>query len=255
MRTTDLRHLHYYPLRRRSYLRATLHPWACLLFLLPLLGAYEVGVYLVGGTQSQALRNGADAWLRWVLDVYGITPFIAAPAIIVTIFVFWSSYRWEDRPERCIQTVCGMWFESVLFAFGLWGIGHNFGPMMRAAGVPLSTAEITVRTDALAQIITFVGAGIYEEVLFRLFLITGLAAILKCAFVPGWIAALLAGIGSAILFAAAHHLGPYGEPMDRFRFLYRVTAGIYFAILYWTRGFGVAVGAHALYDVLVGVKM
>jgi membrane protease YdiL (CAAX protease family) len=242
-------------IQRTSYLRATRHPWPCLLFLLPLLGAYEAGVYIIGGTQSEALRNGADAWLRWVLDVYGITPFIVAPAIIVAVFVLWSIHRWEDRPERSLQTVCGILFESVLFAFGLWAIGHNFGPIMRSAGVPLATAEITLRTDAVAQIVTFVGAGIYEEVLFRLFLITGLAAMLKCAFVPGWIAVLLAGVGSAVLFAAAHHIGPHGEPMNSFRFVYRVTAGIYFAILFWTRGFGVAVGAHALYDVLVGVKM
>jgi membrane protease YdiL (CAAX protease family) len=245
----------YYPAERPSYFRGTLHPWPCLLFLLPLLGAYELGVYIIGGTQSQALRNGADAWLRWVLDVYGVTPFIAAPAIIVAVFFLWSIRRWEDRPERPVQIACGMCFESVVFAFGLWAIGHNFGSLLRGAGVPMATTEFTVRTDALGQIITFVGAGIYEEVLFRLFVITGLAAMLKCAFVPGWIAALLAGVGSALLFAAAHHVGLHGEPMNGFRFLYRATAGMYFAILFWTRGFGIAVGTHALYDVLVGVKM
>jgi membrane protease YdiL (CAAX protease family) len=238
-----------------SYLRSTLHPWPCLLFLLPLLGAYEFGVYLIGGAEAQALRNGADAWLRWVLDVYGVNAFVAAPAIIVAVFVFWSLKRWDDRPNKSLRVVCGMWFESVIFAFGLWALGHNFGPILRASGVAMSTAEFTVRTDALGQIITFVGAGIYEEALFRLFLITGLAAMLKCAFVPSWAATLLAGVGSALLFAAAHHIGPNGEPMDTYRFLYRTTAGIYFALLYWFRGFGVAVGSHALYDVLVGVKM
>jgi hypothetical protein len=224
-------------------------------FLVPLLGAYELGVYLLGGTQSQALRNGADAWLRWALDVYGIKPFLAAPLIIVAVFVLWSLRRWDDRPQHTWSIVAGMWMESVVFAFGLWVIGYNFGPLLRSAGVPMATTEFTVRTDALAQIITFVGAGIYEEVLFRLLVITGLAAMLKCANVPAWAALLLAGLGSALLFAAAHHIGPYGEPTDAFRFLYRTTAGVYFALLFWFRGFGVAVGAHALYDVVVGVKI
>ena len=240
---------------KTSYLRTTLHPWPCLLFLLPLLGAYELGVYLIGGTEAQALRNGADAWLRWVLDVYGIKPFLAAPGFIVGVFAIWSMRRWDDRPERNLNIVAGMWFESVIFAFGLWAIGHNFDPILRSVGVTLATADITVPTGALSLIITFVGAGIYEEVLFRLFLITGIAAILKCAFVPNWAALLLAGVGSAVLFAAAHHIGPQGEAMDAFRFLYRVTAGLYFALLFWFRGFGVAVGTHALYDVLVGVKI
>ena len=238
-----------------TYLASTRHPLPCLMFLLPLLAAYEAGIYLIGGAQPQSIRNGADAWLRWVLDVYGVKPFLAAPIIIIAVFVIWSLRRWEDRPERTFPVLCGMCLESVLFAFCLFAIGHNFGPMLRASGVTMATAEISIPTTALTQIVTFVGAGIYEEVLFRLFLITGLAAILKCAFVPGWAATLLAGLGSALLFASAHHIGPHGEPIDTYRFLYRTTAGVYFALLFWFRGFGVVVGTHALYDVLVGVKM
>ena len=60
---------------------------------------------------------------------------------------------------------------------------------------------------------------------------------------------------SAVLFAAAHHIGPYGEPFDRSVFLFRALAGLYFGLLYQLRGFGVAVGTHASYDVLVGVLM
>src|SRR5436189_4134598 len=96
-----------------SYFRSTVHPWPCLVFLLPLLGAYEFGVYSLGGTETQALRNGADAWLRWILDVYGIKPFVAAPTIIVAVFVVWSIHRWGDRPERTLSIVAGMWLESV----------------------------------------------------------------------------------------------------------------------------------------------
>ncbi|MCE9531420.1 MAG: CPBP family intramembrane metalloprotease [Planctomycetes bacterium] len=240
---------------KSGYFRETLHPWPCVLFLLPLLGAYEIGVYMIGGPEARALRNGADAWLRWVLDVYGIKPFLAAPGVVLAIFAIWSIRRWDDRPDYPLQVVTGMWLESLLFAFGLWLLGHNFASMLRAADITLATAEVEFRTDKLTQILTFVGAGIYEEVLFRLFVITGIAAMLKCAFVPNWASALLAGVASALLFAAAHHIGPYGEPMDAYRFVYRTTAGVYFALIFWYRGFGVAVGTHALYDILVGVRM
>jgi len=240
--------------QKTTYFRATLHPWPCLLFLLPLLGAYEAGIYIVDSAGTGALRNGADAWLRWVLDVYGVKQFLAAPIIIIAVFFIWSLARWEDRPDNSFPVICGMWFESVVFAFALWAVGHNFDQILRSSGIAMATTEFTVPTDALGQIITYVGAGIYEEALFRLFVITGLAAMLKCASVPSIPATLLAGVGSALLFAAAHHIGPQGEPMDSFRFLYRTTAGIYFALLFWFRGFGVAVGTHALYDVLVGVK-
>ncbi len=66
-----------------SYFRATHHPWLCLLFLFPLLAVYEGGVYLLGGTNPQSLRNGADAWLRWVLDIYSVKPYLAARRLLL----------------------------------------------------------------------------------------------------------------------------------------------------------------------------
>ena len=65
-------------------------------------------------------------------------------------------------------------------------------------------------------------------------------------------AVLLAAVGAALTFAAAHHVGPNGEEMVPAKFLFRALAGLYFTALYVVRGFGVAVGRHAGYDVLVG---
>ena len=67
------------------------------------------------------------------------------------------------------------------------------------------------------------------------------------------VAVLLAAPASATLFSAAHHLGPYGQPYDNYLFLFRLAAGVYFALLYQWRGFGVAVGAHACYNLMVSV--
>lgn len=238
--------------RPPGYLRATRHPWPCLLFLLPLLAVYEGGVLWLGGTQAQIVRNGADAWLRWGLEVFGITQLLAAPAIVVAILLVWSLRRWHERPADKLGICFGMALESALFAFGLWAVSRNFGHLLEGLGIPLSQG--TLPTDTLAQFVTFVGAGVYEEVLFRLILFGGLAMILRCAFLPAWQALPLAAVTAALLFAGAHHVGPYGEPMDPFRFLFRLAAGLYFTMLFWLRGFGIAVGAHAGYDVLVGVN-
>ena len=75
------------PPRHAHYLVATRHAWPCLLFLLPLLIAYEVGVFWVGGTQPEALRNGADTWLRWGLDAFGLHQLYWAPVLVVAVFV------------------------------------------------------------------------------------------------------------------------------------------------------------------------
>jgi membrane protease YdiL (CAAX protease family) len=115
-------------------------------------------------------------------------------------------------------------------------------------GMPGATPE-----PALEQIIGFLGAGIYEEALFRLLLFSGLLAALALAELPTAWGFALAATGSALLFAGAHHLGPHGEPFNGTYFAFRTAAGLYFAGLYRLRGFGIAVGAHAFYDVLVGL--
>ena len=145
-----------------------------------------------------------------------------------------------------------MAFESCLFAFLLWQFSRNFGPIVDGLGVRF---QITVQAAPLGQILTFIGAGIYEEVIFRLGLFVGLYLLLRVVQLPRVVAAPLAAVAAALAFAAAHHVGPYGEPMRPDYFVFRTVAGLYFTLLFIARGFGIAVGAHAGYDVLVGVSV
>ena len=220
--------------------------------MLPLLAVYELGVLWLGGSQPDSLRNGADTWLRWGLESFGLNHLYCAPAFIVAVFVCWSVLRFWDRPKSNIRLGLGMALESSLFAFGLWALSRNLGPLLEQWDIHLS---IGLSQKTLTNIVTFVGAGIYEEVLFRLILFFALFRLLQMLFMPDLVTKLLTIVISALLFAAAHHVGPYGETYDRYAFLFRIVAGLYFGLLYQFRGFGIAVGAHACYDVLVGVLM
>jgi hypothetical protein len=236
-----------------DYLSATKHPWSCLWFLLPLLAAYEGGILWLGGAHAEAIRNGADTWLHWGLEILGLRELYWGPVLIAALFVVWSWWRLHDRPYDLAGICLGMGIESVLFALGLWGLSRELSPLLGTFGISLNAAPQA--DPAVVQIITFVGAGIYEEVLFRLLLFSGLVWILKQIEVPGTITVVLAAVGSALIFAGAHHFGPYGEKYDAYVFVFRTLAGIYFALLFRLRGFGITVGAHALYDVLVGVLL
>jgi hypothetical protein len=235
---------------RGGYILATRHPWPCFLFLLPLLVIYEAGVLWLGGPQPETLRNGADTWLRWGLESFGLTQLYCAPALIAVVFLVWSCARFWDRPEGLFGICFGMAGESVLFALGLWALSRELGPLLNEWGIKLNWGS---NEKSLSRIVTFVGAGIYEEVLFRLLLFFALGQLLRFFLVPSLIAGVFTMISSAVLFSASHHLGPYGEPFNNYVFLFRSLAGLYFALLYQLRGFGIAVGAHAFYDVLVGV--
>jgi membrane protease YdiL (CAAX protease family) len=235
----------------QSYLFSTRHPLPTLLVLLPLLIAYEGGVLWLGGSNPQALRNGADSWLRWGLEAFGLDQMVVAPILVISLFAGWSWWKKDDRPQHIFTTCSGMTLECLLFAVGLWGVSHGFGPLLDTLGITMSTRPALDPT--IHRVVSYVGAGIYEEILFRLILFSGLSWILRASLMPKYVAVAFAAAVSALIFSAAHHIGPYGEKMNTYVFLFRTLAGLYFASLYQFRGFAVAAGTHACYDVLVGL--
>jgi len=241
------------PLVRADYLAGTRHPWACVLFVLPLLAAYETGLLLLGPTQRDTCRNGADIWLRNLLQEAGLKQWFWAPALLLGTLLAWSWLRRGNRPREWLSLWLGMGLESIVFALGLWGVCHGLFPLLERAG--LQVAGGSDLDPAVLQILSFVGAGIYEETLFRLLLLSALAWVARQAELEEAGARTLAILLSSLLFSLAHHIGTQGEVFQAPVFLFRALAGLYFALLYQFRGFGIAVGAHAGYDVLVGLLL
>jgi membrane protease YdiL (CAAX protease family) len=100
------------------------------------------------------------------------------------------------------------------------------------------------------MIVLSVGAGIYEELVFRLAAFTLLTILLVdvLQMKRGW-AVLLMVVVSAVLFAKYHYQDG-GETFAWQTFAFRTGAGIYFGALFCRRGFGVTCGAHSAYDIM-----
>jgi hypothetical protein len=104
--------------------------------------------------------------------------------------------------------------------------------------------------DSLGRLTVSLGAGLYEELLFRVLLVTGLQAIAARLFGARPAIAGAFAIGtSALIFSAFHYIGPYGDPFTLTSFTFRAIAGLWFSALYVARGFGITAWTHALYDV------
>jgi membrane protease YdiL (CAAX protease family) len=233
-----------------SYHQATRHPWPSMVFVLPLMAAYEAGVLKLGGDHPEAVRNGADNWLRVGLAALGL-PFWLPPLVLLVILWLWVWYRREDQPTDLISILSGMAIESVAYAVGLWLVSGALNRFLEYSGITLALdpeTELGVR-----RLITFIGAGIYEEALFRMALFSGLLVLLRQVEMPAYLSLGGAALASALLFSVAHHIGPYGQQYSNYVFLFRLVAGLYFAALFRLRGFGIAVGAHACYNVMVSV--
>lgn len=108
----------------------------------------------------------------------------------------------------------------------------------------------TGRRGFASDLVGSLGAGLFEELVFRLGLMTLLLwfglRVVKAWQLPRGLAGLLAVVLSALVFAWFHHL--CGEPFDRSRFWFRTMAGVLLGALFWFRGFGVCVYTHTLYD-------
>src|SRR5262245_2878985 len=141
-----------------GYLRSTKHPWPCLLFVLPLLLAYELCVASMGGAHPENVRNGADNWLRVGLASLGVAYAWVPPAVLVFYFFTRSRRAWDDRPGDLSGTLCGMALESVVYALGLWGASRGLPLLLEHYGIPILAAG---ETDGPRRLVSYLGAGIY----------------------------------------------------------------------------------------------
>jgi membrane protease YdiL (CAAX protease family) len=62
---------------------------------------------------------------------------------------------------------------------------------------------------------------------------------------------VLAVLASSLIFSWAHYVGTTGETFHWFSFSFRAMAGMFFAVLFIYRGFGITAGAHAFFDILL----
>jgi hypothetical protein len=240
--------------RSVSYWSLTRRPLPSLVFVVPLMLAYEIGVLWHGRTSTGTLRTGADTWIRQVLASLGLTDQWFLPLILVVILLGWqisSSRDWRFPPSILV----GMVLESIVLAIALVGLSRliDMGFLLLDRDFrPVLAVAPTARSASMVPVIGFLGAGVYEEALFRLVLVPILFGLLRLLQTPQILASALAVTGSALLFSLAHHAGSPSESFTWFAFVFRWMAGVFFAWVFVIRGFGIAVGTHTAYDILVG---
>ncbi len=228
-------------------------PLASLVFVAPFLVFYEVGVLLLG---PQAMRNAADVWLRALLDALGFGSYFLLPVLTCAALLGW--HHATGQPWRVRSGVLyGMFVESLLFGFVLLLIAGWQYSLLRTL-LPMSAAAESA-ASLIAVLVGYVGAGIYEELLFRLLLLPAVIGLYRLIGMSPGLSLVAAILTTSLLFSAAHYqfevvvLGnafraAWGEPFEWSSFVFRFLAGMLFSLLFLYRGFGIAVGSHALYD-------
>lgn len=277
-----------------SYLERTSRPIYAVVFLLPFIVFYEFGTFHINtNVLNQQIRVVAFVWMQNMLESLGFGGKFAwaAPPLAVIVILLSLQFTCGKEWYFWIGDILPMILECILLAVPLIvlilflnsvgsqreisrfdgsEISSQDNGLIVCASVqnyPLQSSTVVIespehRYSLLANIVTGIGAGIYEELVFRLILICFLMLLFQDMLkLSHENAIILSVLISAALFSAHHHIDFFSgqpnidDPFDWTKFTFRTIAGIYFAVLYAIRGFGITSGTHAFYNIIaVSIK-
>lgn len=257
----------------RHYLALSKSPTYGVLAALPLLLLYDLLIAFVNRGQRVGVRNGAEVLLGRALDAVGAPATLGLTAVLAVLGVLFVLREQRRLPVPLDQRVfAAMIGESAVLALLMGPIVRTVtslllapltvataaaGLVARTAAVPALALAAQPSPGPVAQIALSLGAGLYEELVFRVILVTGIAwAVRATGRTSPRTALAIAVVASAVLFSAAHYrpFNPAGEGLALASFTFRFVAGLAFSALFAVRGFGVTVWTHALYDVWIVLR-
>jgi hypothetical protein len=235
----------------RGYWQAARQPRYTLLFALPLLLLYEGLSFALTQSAYAGLRNGADVLLKTLFVAFGGSRGVAVFSLLLLGIGAWLVRRDRRRhPGPLDRGVFALMLaESAVYAMLLGGVVSALTSLLLAPMLSAAQGADPVRLPLAGQLVLSLGAGIYEELLFRVLLVSGLLALGLRLGWPRSRAVAAAVVLGALVFSAFHYIGPMGDVFTVVSFTFRAIAGLVLSGLYVARGFGIAAWTHALYDV------
>lgn len=227
------------------------------LAMLPLILVYEVAV----AREFHGPRSTAELTLFRLLEVFGSH----ADQVRWLLLTVAGAVAFGYCLKRHLGLGPPLLRVAVEGALGALAIGPVLIGLVLLLGDWVPPPDLGVDPSRAPQAVRaafVIGAGAYEELLFRVgaysLLYMAGGAVLKFLGLQGpvarWGAEVTGLLGSSLLFAASHlaaftaWLGPGGEAFDLSVFTWRLLAGILLGLLFRWRGVGVAAWTHGLFN-------
>lgn len=232
----------------KTYFSDTKNLLYSFLVSLPLFLTYELLILISQPDASKMVRISVDSWFKSIFSLLGVNA-VSITLLIVALFGMFILYKERDQLRRLrFKFFPLMIAESIIYAALVTFIATFFISSIFAfsANDPISSLS------GLQKFALSLGAGLYEELFFRVILVSLLILVFKRVFNnKNWAAMTAAIVLSALLFSLVHYVGSMGDPFTLSSFLYRFIFGLLLNGIYVWRGFGVAAWTHALYDLMV----
>ncbi len=234
---------------RYDYSSEVRRPLTCLAFVAPLILWYELGMIL----HTEAVRSGVDRLIEALLSPLGPVSIGVLPLVSIGVFLFWH-HRSEHPGHFHFHTLLWIALESLALALILFVASDAF-MLYLADQRPQPLVGLTkIFTDSqqYGKLLTCLGAGIHEEIVFRLLMFAPLLRVARRFIEIESIAVVISATIVSIVFAMAHCdvVNPEGFPFEVSTFLFRFLASVFLCVLFRFRGIAVAIGVHAVFDIL-----
>ena len=229
----------------QTYFSASRNLLYSLVVIFPMLFLYELLGFINNFETNYQIRNGADAMIRQVFSVFGPN---SQSLYGFTLFVIFCSIGYKYRQillkgDINIRFLVLMITESCGWCAVL---------LITMKGVDTFFLASPITSDLLEQFYLSVGAGIWEELIFRLGLITILTYLINSIFRYGKsFSIFLSLFFSGTIFSLFHYVGVYGDIFTWETFMLRAFAGVFLGAVFLSRGLGISVYTHIFYDMVI----
>ncbi len=229
-----------------SYFRSTNSLLYSYLISLPLLLLYE-GLLLISQPESeQIVRISVDVWVKTLFSYVG-KDVLSITLILVALLGIYVLYKERNKLSSLkLNYFFAMLIEAAVYAFVLALLISTV-----VNNLLMVQSESIESLNTMQKIALSLGAGLYEELFFRVILVGLLLYVFKRFFNKRNLIVASAMILAALIFSLAHYIGELGDPFTIGSFLFRFLFGLSLNAIYIWRGFGMAAWTHAIYDVMV----
>jgi len=231
----------------RQYLNRTQGILYSYLACLPLLILYEILIRISQPQTEYAVRISVDVWFRSLFQFLGVNA-ISATLFVAALVGAVIVYRKRSELNHLKKKYFGyMLVESFLYAIL---VGASIGIFLES--LLMATGNSPLQSLNKLQLIALsLGAGLYEELFFRVILVSLFLYFFKQFFTKNYTAYAISAILAALIFSGVHYIGEYGDFFTFSSFLFRFLFGLALNVIYVIRGFGITAWTHAIYDLIV----
>jgi membrane protease YdiL (CAAX protease family) len=214
------------------------------MFIFPFFLMYEILAYFLFDPSDYVIRNSADIIFRDIFEIITNNTLITYNGLLLILIFSFIFYNFKNKsPKFTLSYIFFMFIEGIFFGLLLVFILNGFS-------VFNYSQQNYFFIDYSFMFYSCLGAGIWEEILFRYLLLSSLIKVFK-KIIDKYSSIILSIFISALLFSMFHYIGSLGDVFNIYTFIVRFVGGIYLGIIYLYRGLGISMISHIIYDFIL----